>query len=199
MRPLCVSWKDAPAAIETLLSRRTSRALGGALVAITGPVGSGKSSLAARLSACVLSTDDFLPDHETVMESQRDEADAADMNALGAAIGALREGREAMVPVWSFQTHRREGTRVVTPANVVVVEGIHAFAACSRLGADLSVYVDAPAHLRLARWRTLEERGERGWGVERATAYFHAVAEPTFARHAPRWRALADILVESTG
>jgi hypothetical protein len=35
----------------------------------------------------------------------------------------------------------------------------------------------------------------RGWGVEKARNFFHAVADPTFDRYAARYRAMAHLVV----
>jgi hypothetical protein len=35
----------------------------------------------------------------------------------------------------------------------------------------------------------------RGWGVEKARNFFHAVADPTFDRYAARYRSMAHLVV----
>jgi uridine kinase len=96
------------------------------------------------------------------------------------------------------------------PARLIVVEGIHAFHEPGALDAsnpraasapalasliDLRAFVEAPAEVRWARWERIEASGERGWGVEVARAFFHEVAEPTFARFAEAYRSRADVVV----
>ena len=49
--------------------------------------------------------------------------------------------------------------------------------------------------MRWSRWETLELTGQRGWGVDKARAYFDQVAEPTFAAAEDQYRACADIVV----
>lgn len=187
------SWSDAPDRIVRLLFERTGRA--GGVVGIGGPVGAGKSTLAARLGGLVVRTDDYLPNYDELPEHERDDPRHADLGALARHLADLRHGAEVEAPVWCFKTHRRVGVRHLSPRPLVVCEGIHALHPTVRPVLDVSAFVDAPPDDRWARWEAIEARGERGWGVERARAYFHTVAEPTFARAAAEYRAIADLIV----
>lgn len=192
--PVVVPWPDAGRAVLDMLAAR-SPAPAIAIVGVTGPVGAGKSTLARRLSGVVVSTDDYLPDYDLVAERERDDPAAADLDALARHLAALRAGRPVMAPVWSFHTHRRESRREVRPAPVIVCEGLHALHERIADLLDVRVFLDAPAPVRLARLQEREQTGERGWGVERATRFFHEVAEPTYARFAPDYRARAHLIV----
>lgn len=187
-----LAWHGADRVILGTVAERS-----GVLIAITGPVGSGKSTLAQRLSHCVVHSDDFLPDHDLVGYGRRDDPAQADLATLKKTLVSLVAGEPTDVPVWSFQTHRREGLRTVHPEPVVVVEGIHAFHDSIRSLADLLVYVDAPADVRWNRWKHLELTGQRGWGVERARRYFDEVAEPTFAKVAQGYLDAAHFIIQN--
>jgi uridine kinase len=197
--PRTVSMEDAVGAIADALGE-TGRVAG-----ITGPAGAGKSTLAARLidgaGGVVISTDEYLPDYERVPEAERDLPEHADLGLLAEHLGRLRAGEPAEIPVWSFHEHRRVDTRRVAPprSGVIVVEGL--FALHERLGGtiDLRVFVEAPRATRWARWEAIERRGERGMGVEAARAFFDGVADPTYARFAPGYRASADLIVANPG
>jgi uridine kinase len=193
--PRVVDWPEGPGAVLSLVPARASPVV----VGICGRVGAGKSSLARALGGCVISTDDYLPDYETIAEHERDEPGRADLARLVADLASLRRGEPANVPVWSFLSHRREGEREVRGGPLIVVEGI--FALHERLVAalDVRVFVDAPSDDRWRRWEHLERTGARGWGVERARAYFESVAEPTFARYEGAYRAAAHLIVRNLG
>ncbi|MCC6285197.1 MAG: hypothetical protein IT439_07855 [Phycisphaerales bacterium] len=190
-----IAWPDAPGEI-----RARALACGPlAVVGICGPVGAGKSSLARAVGGCVISTDDYLPDYETIPECERDEPAHADLARLASDLAVLRRGETARVPTWSFISHRREGERLVAPAPLIIVEGIFALHERIAPALDLRVFVDACAADRWARWAHLERTGVRGWGVARAREYFGAVAEPTFSRYEAAYRAAAHYIVRNDG
>src|SRR5207253_1981641 len=111
-------------AVETIRGLACPPIPGGcAVVGITGPVGAGKSTLAARLSACVISTDHYLPDYDTTPEHERDLPEKADLARLLEDLRSLREGRATRIPQWSFHTHGRVGEKTIGPHALVVVEG----------------------------------------------------------------------------
>jgi uridine kinase len=173
------------------------------MVGITGPVGSGKTTLAGRLaallSAPVISTDSYLPDYANVPELERDFPEHTDLPLVAEHLGMLRAATPATIPMWSFHTHRREGSRVIAPAPVIIVEGIHALHSSLTPHLDLRIYVEAPAEIRWSRWEQIESRGERGMGIERAREHFTRIAEPTFERHASGYRASAHVVVLNPG
>jgi uridine kinase len=167
------------------------------VVGITGPVGAGKSTLAARLSGCIIATDHYLPDYETTPVAERDLPERADLARLLADLYALRAGQPTRIPQWSFHTHSRIGELVVHPADLIIVEGLHALHETHAPGVDIRVYVDAPPDVRWDRWERLAQTGQRGWGVEETRTFFHTVAEPTFNTHAAAYRAGAHIIVSN--
>ncbi len=209
--PIVTTLDEAPLKVRQLLGAAGPVAGGtsggdGAramVVGVTGPVGAGKSTLALRLSGCIVGTDHYLPDYDRTPEHLRDLPESADLARLVADVSSLRLGRAASVPEWSFHEHRRVGERMIEaprPARagwtpLVVVEGLFALHPAVRPALDLCVYVEAGPAVRWARWERLEQTGVRGWGVEYARAFFDSVAEPTFARYAAGYRAAADVLV----
>lgn len=168
---------------------------GSVVVGVTGPAGAGKSTLARAVSSCVLSTDDYLPDYDRVAYHDRDDPAKADLPLLVEHLSLLAVGQRVRVPVWSFQTHRREGSREASPADIIVVEGLHALHSTLLPMLHIRVFVDAPRDVRWSRWEAIETSGERGWGVAVAREFFNAVAEPTYARFEPLYRSVADVVV----
>lgn len=187
-----ITWPDAPATLLAAAKRVPAPFI---TIGITGPVGSGKTTLARRLSTCIISTDNYLPDYDKVPYDDRDLPHASDLAGLARDLMTLKQGAPADIPRWSFQTHRREGSHRVQPAGIIVCEGIHALDSKITPHLDLRIFVDAPAAVRWSRWEVLEQSGQRGWGVDVAREFFHKVAEPTFAKHGAAYRAAAHYIV----
>jgi hypothetical protein len=85
------------AAADAILA--AARARGGrAVVGITGAVAAGKSTLARRISACVVSTDHYLPDYDRTPEHLRDLPESSDLARLAQDLAELRAGRATSMP-----------------------------------------------------------------------------------------------------
>lgn len=169
------------------------------VVGVTGAVAAGKSTLARRLSDCVVSTDHYLPDYDRTPEHLRDLPESSDLARLARDLAELRAGRATRIPQWSFDSHARVGEREVAPAALVVVEGLHALHELPRAHIDLAVFIEAPREVRWARAVARERAGDRPWPIEYLEHFFHAVAEPSYERHAQAYRAAADLVVVSGG
>jgi uridine kinase len=142
------------------------------LVGITGGSGSGKTSLAeaiaARLSphAAVIGEDSYYRDYGAAADFEPsqidfDDEETKDHTLLIKHLEALAAGLAVDVPVYSFKTHRRTGAAVrVTPAPVVIVEGIHVLSERLAPLFHVSIFVEVSADVRLARriWRDIHER-----------------------------------------
>ena len=169
------------------------------VIGITGPVGAGKSTLAAQLSSCVIATDHYFPNYDVTPEHLRDMSEYSDLPRLASDLAALRRGEDVTIPVWSFVSHSREGYQRVQGAPIVVCEGIHALHEIPRAHLDISIYVDAPSTVRWSRWEALELSGVRQLGVEQARAFFHEFAEPIFGRYARGYKSAAHFVVVNDG
>ncbi|MEL6330714.1 MAG: AAA family ATPase [Planctomycetota bacterium] len=190
-------------AAEAVVAAVSSLDPGPVAIGITGPVGSGKSTLATMLSeragAVVISTDRYLPDYHETPESERDLPERSDLARLSRDLEELVGGRPTKIPVWSFQTHRREGEETVAPADLIVCEGLHALNEVVRPLYAHTVFVEATADERLERWLRLSRRGERAWPTQQTKSFFEGVAEPVFAARATRYRAMASFIVQNPG
>ena len=175
------------------------------VVGVTGAVASGKSTFARRLaehvgatrSVVVLSTDHYLPDYDCTPEHRRDMPESSDLARLARDLTELRAGRATRMPQWSFETHSRVGEVEVGPAELVIVEGLHALHETARVHLDLSVFVEAPRDVRWSRAVERERAGDRPWPIEYLAHFFEHVAEPTYAQHVNAYRETARWIVRN--
>jgi uridine kinase len=182
------------------------------LVGITGGSGSGKSSLARRLAddledlgACVLAHDAYYLDRGALPPAARaaldyDTPEALDGPLFRDHLQALRAGLPVRPPRYSFATHPRLGEgETIAPRGVVIVDGL--LILCDpavRILLDLSVFVDAPADVRLGR-RLARDTGERGRTRESVMAQFASTVTPAHERFVAPCRAHADLVVANLG
>ncbi len=159
------------------------------LVAMSGGSGSGKSTLAEALlahlpegQARMLGEDAYyLPmshygDPKTEDERKAlvaginyDDPISKEVDHLVRDLRALKAGQAIDQPIYDYDRHDRSvETRHIEPAPILILEGIHALSMPKiKSLIDLSVYVDTPDDLRLARRirRDVVERGRKVEGV----------------------------------
>jgi uridine kinase len=186
-----LSWHEASEAILAAARARGGRAV----IGVTGAVAAGKSTLARTLSPVVVSTDHYLPDYDATPEHLRDLPESSDLARLARDLAELRAGRATRIPQWSFESHARVGELHVEPASIVVVEGLHALHETVRGHVDVAVFIETPREVRWARAVARELAGDRPWPIEYLEHFFTNVAEPTYARHADRYRDTAHFVV----
>lgn len=141
---------------------------------MSGGSGSGKSTLADALierlgpdRAVIFHEDGYYwpmrhygpcetPEQRAAIIEQANYDDPAskDTAHLVNDIRALKRGQVIEQPVYDFDRHDRDDSRTlrIAPAPVIILEGIHALSVKAlRPLIDLSIYVDTPDDLRLAR------------------------------------------------
>ncbi len=187
------------------------------MIAVTGGSGSGKTTLARALhdrlggGACQLVTEDnyyFGRDHygpaaramsHAELESTFNFDDPAnkDMGHLRADIEALKRGETIEQPVYDFPSHDRKAGEIkrIESRAVVIVEGIHVLSDPTFVDLfDLTVFVDAPADLRLIR-RIRRDQTERGRSAESVIQQYLRFVRAAQARFTEPARHLCDIVV----
>jgi len=180
------------------------------IVAITGGSASGKSTFADALRRALdpadvrlIPEDEYYGDHaeEPGFDPQRfnfDDITAHDHDLLGQHLRQLKKGKSIHAPHYDFLTHKRLGqTREIKPADVIIVEGIHVLADPKlRDLYDLSIFVDAPADIRLAR-RLLRDVRDRGRSVESVVTQYLRTVRPMHLAHTEPGRDAADIVIQN--
>jgi len=139
---------DSPSDLVAALLARPAGFGSGRLLCLDGPAGSGKTTLAAAVTALTPATVVHLDDLYDGWDGLPRLHEQLDTLLLPLARGEAGRYRR-----YDWQAGRLAETVSVAPAELLVVEGVGAgLSAYARLR-TLLVWVDAPRALRTARWR----------------------------------------------
>lgn len=182
------------------------------LVGIAGGSCAGKTTLAsevakrlAPLPVGAIQFDSYYRDlsHLPLPERHRQNFDCLEIlewELLRDHLRELHAGQPVRVPVYDYRVHNRSAeTRLVSPAPVVMVEGILLFAVPALVELlDLRVFLDAAADVRLAR-RIERDIRERGRTKESVIAQYLATVQPMHDRLVEPSKKFADLSVYRGG
>lgn len=175
-------------------------------MAIVGGSGSGKSWLAERLQrelsphSARLSQDDFYLDRSYLTLARRarlnfDHPRAIDWREFQQALGRLRLGHPATVPVYDFATHTRLAERLLRPTGVLLVDGLWLLRRRElRRMFDFAIFLNVSATRRLTRRlnRDISERGRTPASVREQ--FLHTV-EPMHRKYVQPQARWADLVL----
>jgi uridine kinase len=182
------------------------------VVGIAGATGSGKTTVARRLtealprgSVALLQHDSYYRDRADLTYEQRselnfDHPESLETTLMVEHLQQLRAGKAARVPIYDFTTHRRRvETQRLEPGAVLVVEGILVLAdAALRSMLDIKVFVDTDADIRVFR-RIRRDIEQRGRSFESVRKQYYSTVRPMhlqFVEPSKRW---ADIILPEGG
>ena len=190
------------------------------LIAMSGGSGSGKSTLALALleklgpGRAVMFGEDayyhpmsFYGAPETPQQRAEliaainyDDPRSKEVDHLVSDLKALKSGLAIEQPVYDYDRHDRcASTRRIEPAPVLILEGIHALSMPEiRDLVDLSVYVDTPDDLRLAR-RIRRDVIERGRTVDSVLQQYLSTVRPAHYRFTYPAMFEADLVIADEG
>ncbi|XP_072355112.1 uridine-cytidine kinase-like 1 isoform X3 [Scyliorhinus torazame] len=129
-----------------------------------------------------------------------DHPDAFDFDIIIHTLRKLKKGKSVKVPVYDFTTHsRRKDWKTVYGANVVIFEGILAFANKELLKLlDMKVFVDTDSDIRLVR-RLKRDISERGRDIVGVIKLYNKFVKPAFEQYIEPTVQLSDIVVPRGG
>lgn len=182
------------------------------VVGIAGATGSGKTTVARRLtealprgSVALLQHDSYYRDRADLTYEQRcelnfDHPESLETTLMVEHLQQLRAGKAARVPIYDFTTHRRRvEVQRLEPGAVLVVEGILVLAdADLRSMLDIKVFVDTDADIRVFR-RIRRDIEQRGRSFESVRKQYYSTVRPMhlqFVEPSKRW---ADIILPEGG
>ncbi|XP_027140473.1 uridine-cytidine kinase-like 1 isoform X1 [Larimichthys crocea] len=129
-----------------------------------------------------------------------DHPDAFDFELLVTVLRKLKKGKSVKVPVYDFTSHcRRKEWKTVYGANVVIFEGILAFANKELLKLlDMKVFVDTDSDIRLIR-RLKRDISQRGRDISGIIKQYNKFVKPAFEQYIEPTVQSADIVVPRGG
>ncbi len=184
------------------------------LIAITGGSGSGKTTLLRNIETafdptqvCVICLDDYYRDRDAMHIDfagfkNFDQPSCIDLEAFAQDTMAVLNGQTRQRLEYNFNNPLAAPARIKTyqPAPVVVVEGLFVFEAPGMVQrTDLSVFVNAPLHLKLIR-RIRRDNIERNYDLTDVMhRYEHHVAPAYFAYIEPHHQRADIVINNNTG
>jgi uridine kinase len=129
-----------------------------------------------------------------------DDPKSKEVEHLAADLKALKAGEAVNQPVYNYDLHDRSAeTRRISSAPILILEGIHALS-MPKIAAliDLSVYVDTPDDLRLAR-RIRRDVIERGRSVDSVLGQYMATVRAAHYRFTYPAKFEADLVIADEG
>lgn len=182
------------------------------VVGIAGGTGSGKTTVAKTIatslpseSVAMIEYDAYYRDRPDLTLDERaqlnfDHPDSMDSDLLVDHLSALRAGKSVAVPIYDFKAHRRrDESRPVDPAPVIIVEGILVFVDPRiRERLDMKIFVDTDADIRVFR-RIRRDMEHRGRSFESVRDQYYRTVRPMhlqFVEPSKRW---ADLIIPEGG
>ena len=180
-------------------------------IGICGASGSGKTTLADELAnrlgdRCVyIKQDAYYRDHSKLAFEERcrvnyDEPRAFEHDVLYEDLAALKSGRGITRKGYDYSQHRRSDPGdIIMPAEVTIIEGIHAFYdARVRDMLDMKIYIQVDPDICLLR-RFQRDITERGRDVESVARQYMDTVKPMYEKHIRNYSMYADIILANGG
>lgn len=182
------------------------------VVGIAGGTGSGKTTVAHKLAAamppgrCItIEHDAYYRDQAHLSLEERtkinyDHPASLESDLLARHLSELRAGLAVEIPIYDFATHtRRVDRRRVSPARVIIVEGILVFTEPAlREQMDIKIFVDTDADIRLIR-RIRRDLEQRGRSFQSVRDQYYQTVRPMHIEHVEPSKRWADLIVPEGG
>lgn len=182
------------------------------IILIGGGSASGKTYVSKKIieklgleNIVRISIDDYYKDLSDLSMEERckinyDSPKAFDWPLLEDQLDQLKKGKVINKPIYDFTIHNRsEATEIITPAPIIIVEGIMALVKekIRKLG-DAKFFIKASAETRFLR-RLKRDHEERGRSYESIIDQYFKQVIPSFEESIGPSSYFADMIIENDG
>lgn len=183
------------------------------IIGIAGGTASGKTTIAKRMydeaskngTVTLIKLDDYYFNPDAIVYSEKgnanyDHPDSYDSNLILEHLRDLKNGHAIEKPIYDFVVHRRkQETEHVEPSNIIIVEGIMAFAIPKlRKLYDIKIFVDTEDDIRFIR-RVKRDMSERGRTLDSVVEQYLDTVRPMHHAFVEPSKRFADIIVPEGG
>ena len=182
------------------------------IIGIAGGTGCGKTTVAKNIAkslkgkrAVIIPQDAYYRDlgHLNLEERKKfnfDHPSAFDNQLLLEHLVCLFRGEAIQMPVYSFYDYtRKEETRLVEPADIIILEGIMVLEEQEiRDKLDIKIYVDTDSDERFIR-RLIRDTRERGRSLSSVVEQYLNRVKPMFLQFVEPSKRYADIIIPQGG
>lgn len=183
------------------------------IIGIAGGTASGKTTIAKRLydeaikngSVALIKIDDYYYNKDKIPLSENgkrnyDHPHSYDSKLLLEHLKTLKKGNPIKKPIYDFVTQSRMNeTELITPANIIIVEGIMAFAIDDLKDLyDIKIFVDTPDDIRFIR-RLSRDMSNRGRTLESVVNQYYESVRPMHIAFVEPSKRFADIIIPEGG
>ena len=183
------------------------------IIGIAGGTASGKTTIAKRLydealkngSVSLLKIDDYYYNKDKIPLSNNgkrnyDHPDSYDSSLILEHLQNLKKGIAINKPLYDFVTQSRKTiTEKIYPSNVIIVEGIMAFAIDKLLNLyDIKIFVDTPDDIRFSR-RLQRDMTIRGRSLDSVVCQYLESVRPMHHAFVEPSKKYADIIIPEGG
>lgn len=183
------------------------------IIGIAGGTASGKTTIANRLydeaikngSVSLIRIDDYYYNKDKIPLSENgkrnyDHPNSYDSDLLLSQLKELKEGKSINKPLYDFVTQSRlEKTELIESSNIIIVEGIMAFAIAKlREFYDIKIFVDTPDDIRFIR-RLKRDMSDRGRSLDSVVNQYFESVRPMHVAFVEPSKKFADIIIPEGG
>ena len=169
------------------------------VIGIAGGSGSGKSyiarQIADKIGARILTVEEYITPKTITPASNWDLPECWDLRLLDENLGDFLKGKGFEKPVYGFKTGVIDRYETVESGGRILVEGLYSLYGFLADHIDCSIFVDAPADVRLARVVKRDFVERSGHNEAKITKRWNGTVQPAYLGYVEPQKEKADLII----